>query len=48
MEKEEFKIAEVINIINDFLWQKDRFICNDDIYRELQKKHPSNKHIKSD
>ena len=48
MEKEEFKNAEVINIINDLLWQKDRFICNDDIYRELQKKHASNKHIKSD
>lgn len=46
--KDEYKIAEVINIINDFLWQKDRYICNDDIYRELQKKHPCNKHIKSD
>ena len=46
--KGEYKIAEVINIINDLLWQKDRYICNDDIYRELQKKHPSNKHIKSD
>jgi len=41
--KDEYKIAEVINIINDLLWQKDRYICKDDIYRELQKRDKDNK-----
>lgn len=43
MEKNEFKIAEVINIINDLLWQKDWFICNDDVYRELKNRDKDNK-----
>ena len=47
MEKKEFLIAEVINIINDLLWQKDRYICSEDIYRELENKHTDNNHIKS-